>query len=214
MDLVLPYPPDLLEEDQHGDPSRLPKSVDTLFSMYLDRSDKDDKRTTERWSGERDAILIFTGLFSAALAVLISVSIQGLQQGSQDISAFYLGNIFHILANSTTSQPIVYPTRSDPPKFSPTKSAVLVNSLWFLSLLMSFTGALLAVFIQQWAQPYLQATKGRHSPRERARIRIFHAEGLKKLHLHWVTRAVPILIQVSLFLFFSGLPIFLFDVNR
>jgi hypothetical protein len=79
---------------------------------------------------------------------------------------------------------------------------------------MSFTGALLAVFIQQWAQPYLQATKGRHSPRERARIRIFHAEGLKKLHLHWVTRAVPILIQVSLFLFFSGLPIFLFDVNR
>ena len=79
---------------------------------------------------------------------------------------------------------------------------------------MSFTGALLAVFIQQWAQPYLQATQGRHSPRERARIRIFHAEGLKKLHLRWVTRAVPLLIQVSLFLFFSGLPIFLFDVNR
>ncbi|KAH9987563.1 hypothetical protein BJV77DRAFT_773392 [Russula vinacea] len=182
--------------------------------MYLDRSDKDDKTTTERWSGERDAILIFTGLFSAALAVLISVSIQGLQPGSQDISAFYLKNIFRLLANSTTSQPIIYPTPVDPPKFSPTKSAVLVNSLWFLSLLMSFTGALLAVFIQQWAQPYLQATQGRHSPRERARIRIFHAEGLKKLHLRWVTRAVPLLIQVSLFLFFSGLPIFLFDVNR
>ena len=79
---------------------------------------------------------------------------------------------------------------------------------------MSLTGALLAVFIQQWAQSYLQATQGRRSPRERARIRIYHAEGLEKLYLHWVTRAVPILIHISLFLFFSGLPIFLFSVNR
>ena len=79
---------------------------------------------------------------------------------------------------------------------------------------MSLTGALLAVFIQQWAQSYLQATQGRRSPRERARIRIYHAEGLEKLYLHWVTRAVPILIHISLFLFFSGLPIFLFNVNR
>ena len=79
---------------------------------------------------------------------------------------------------------------------------------------MSFTGALLAVFIQQWAQSYLQTTQGRHSPRKRARIRAFHAEGLEKLYLHQITRAVPILIHISLFLFFSGLPIFLFDINR
>ena len=79
---------------------------------------------------------------------------------------------------------------------------------------MSFTGALLAVFIQQWAQSYLQATQGRHSPHKRARIRTFHAEGLEKLYLHQITRAVPILIHISLFLFFSGLPIFLFDINH
>ena len=79
---------------------------------------------------------------------------------------------------------------------------------------MSLTGALLAVFIQQWAQSYLEATQGRYNPKDRARIRAFHAEGLKKLDLHRVTRAVPILIHVSLFLFFAGLPIFLFNVNR
>ena len=90
----------------------------------------------------------------------------------------------------------------------------MVNSLWFLSLVMSLTGALLAVFIQQWAQSYLEATQGRHSPRDRARIRVFHAEGLENLYLNRVTRAVPILIHISLFLFFSGLPIFLFNVNR
>ncbi|KAH9986149.1 hypothetical protein BJV77DRAFT_951326, partial [Russula vinacea] len=194
-----------------------PSSVDkseALFSMYLVRSDEDDKKITGRWKGECDAILIFTGLFSAALAVLISVSIQGLQPGPQDTPAFYLGNIYHLLANSSSSQPIIYPTPSDPPKFSAPKSAVLVNSLWFLSLLMSFTGALLAVFIQQWAQSYLQATGERHSPKDRARIRAFHARGLENLHFNRITRTVPILIHVSLFLFFSGLPVFLSNINR
>ncbi|KAH9986139.1 hypothetical protein BJV77DRAFT_85098 [Russula vinacea] len=182
--------------------------------MYLDRADEDDKKITQRWKGECDAILIFTGLFSAALAALLAVSVQGLQPGPQDSSAFYLKNIYYLLANSTSSLPIILPIPSDPPKFSPPKSAILVNSLWFLSLVMSLTGALLAVFIQQWAQSYLEATQGRHSPKERARIRVFHAEGLENLYLNRVTRAVPILIHISLFLFFSGLPIFLFNVNR
>jgi Family of unknown function (DUF6535) len=79
---------------------------------------------------------------------------------------------------------------------------------------MSLTGAFLAVFIQQWALSYLQATQGRHSPRDRARIRTHHAEGFDKLHLHRVTREVPILIHLSLSFFFSGLPVFLFNVNR
>ncbi|KAN0126379.1 hypothetical protein V8E52_000019 [Russula decolorans] len=182
--------------------------------MYLDRSDEDDRKTTERWKGECDAILIFTGLFSAALAALLSISIQGIQPSPQDTSAFYLRNIYHLLANTTSSQPIVLPTPSDPPPFSPLKSAVVVNALWFLSLSMSLTGALLAVFIQQWALSYLQVTQGRYTPRDRARIRTYHAEGLEKLYLHRVTRGVPILIHLSLFLFFSGLPVFLFNVNR
>ena len=39
-----------------------PKSVDkseALFTMYLDRSDEDDRKITERRKGECDAILIF-----------------------------------------------------------------------------------------------------------------------------------------------------------
>ena len=79
---------------------------------------------------------------------------------------------------------------------------------------MSLTGALLAVFIQQWALSYLDATQRRDSPRKRARIRAFHEEGLEKLDLNRVTRAVPILIHVSIFLFFAGLPVFLFNISR
>lgn len=79
---------------------------------------------------------------------------------------------------------------------------------------MSLTGALLAVFVQQWAHAYLQATQGRHKPRDRARICTFRAEGIDKLHLPRVTRAVPTLIHIALFLLFSGLPIFLYNLHR
>ena len=78
---------------------------------------------------------------------------------------------------------------------------------------MSLTGALLAVSIQQWAQIYLQATQRRRNPRDRARIRAFYFEGIDNWQLRRVTRAVPTLVHVSLFLFFLGLPIFLFHVN-
>ncbi|KAF8462180.1 hypothetical protein DFH94DRAFT_677506, partial [Russula ochroleuca] len=215
------YPPNPSEE--HGDPSGPQKSVDkseALFSMYLDRSDEDDKKTTEKWKGETDAILIFTGLFSAALAALLAISIQGIQSNPQDTSAFYLGNIFHLLASATT----VAPSPLSIPRFPPhlihlnflrqNMQSWLFNSLWFLSLITSLTGALIAVFIQQWAHSYLRATGERHSPKDRARIRAFHWEGLENFYLHQVTRAVPILIHGSLFLFFSGLPIFLFNINR
>ena len=45
---------------------KLPPSVDkseALFTMYLDRADEDDKKITERWKGECDAILIFVSHF-------------------------------------------------------------------------------------------------------------------------------------------------------
>ena len=84
-----------------------------------------------------------------------------------------------------------------------------------MSLVVSLTGALLAVFIRQWAQSYLDVTQleGQHSSQERAQIRTFYAEGINRLHLPWLARAVPTLIHVSLFLFFFGLPIFLFNIN-
>jgi len=205
------YPPDALDQpEETPDLSKFVDKSEGLFTMYLERSDEDDRKVTEKWKEESDAILIFTGLFSAALAALLSVSIQDLRPNSQDTSAFYLANIYHLLANTTGTQPTIISIPADPPQFSPPTYAVFVNSLWFLSLLMSLTGALLAVFIQKWAQTYLQATQKRRNPRNRARIRSFCLEGIDNWHLHRVTGSVPTLIHISLFLFFfwpSCLPI-------
>src|SRR5258708_34801453 len=152
-----------------------------------------------------------TGLFSAAVASLISVSIQDIQQNPQDTSNFYLANIYATLADPSQSNSTSLPT--SPPPFSPPTHAVWVNALWFLSLVMSLTCALLATLLQQWARRYLKLTQSRYSPHKRARIRAFLSEGVEKLLLPWTVDALPTLLHISLFLFFAGLVVFLGHVN-
>ena len=156
-----------------------------------------------------------TGLFSAAAATLVAVSVQDLKPNPQDMSAFYLASIYQILADSNGSQvliPLTLPNPSTP--FSPPTSAIWVNSLWFLSLVISLTCALLATLLQQWARRYMKVIQTRYSPHKRARIRAFFAEGVEKLHLPWAVEALPGLLHLSLFLFFAGLAVFLFNINH
>jgi hypothetical protein len=140
---------------------------------------------------------------------LITVSIQDIRQNPQDISNFYLENTYKATINPNRSSSL--PT--SPPSFSPPNYAVWVNALWFLSLAISLTCALFATFLQQWARRYLKVTRSRYSLEKRARIRAFFAEGVDKYHLPWVVETLPILLHISLFLFFAGLAVFLLNVN-
>ena len=196
--------------------------------MYLEMATEEDKKMADNWKADADGILIFvgfnllilcfspahpskTGLFSAAVASLISVSIQDIRPNPQDTSNFYLANIHQSLADpnrSTTSRSL-----PSPPTFSPPNYAVWVNALWFLSLVISITCALLATLLQQWARRYLKVTQPRYSPNKRARIRAFFAEGVEKFFLHWTVELLPTLLHVSLFLFFAGLAVFLWNIN-
>ena len=200
-----------------------------IFSMYLEMTEEEDKKMAESWKSDAEGILVFvrlhllvpffkpthesqTGLFSAAVASLISVSIQDIQQNPQDTSNFYLANIYQLLAETNQSNvSISLPT--SPPPFSPPTFAVWVNSLWFLSLAISITCALLATLLQQWARRYLKVTQTRSSLHKRARIRSFFAEGVKKSLLPLAVEALPTLIHVSLVMFFAGLAVFLWNVN-
>ncbi|KAI0301524.1 hypothetical protein B0F90DRAFT_307068 [Multifurca ochricompacta] len=160
--------------------------------MYVEMTGEEDKRMAESWKADADGILVFTGLFSASVAALVAVSVQDLKPSSQDNSAFYLANIYQLLANANGSQVSIPATLVDPSiPFSPPSHAVWVNSLWFLSLAISITCALLATLLQQWARRYIKITQPRYSPHKRARIRAFFAEGVDKLHLPWAVEALP-----------------------
>ena len=91
--------------------------------------------------------------------------------------------------------------------------AVWVNGLWFSSLVISITCAVLATLLQQWARRYLKVAYPRYSPHKRARIRAFYAKGVDRLHLPWMVELLPALLHISLFLFFSGLAVLMFNIN-
>ena len=60
----------------------------------------------------------------------------------------------------------------------------------------------------------MKLTQTRYAPHKRARIRAFFAEGVEKLRLPWAVEALPALLHLSLFLFFAGLAVYLFNINH
>ncbi|KAH9965673.1 hypothetical protein BGW80DRAFT_1447786 [Lactifluus volemus] len=188
-----------------------------LYNMYVKMTEEEDSKMTDRWQKDGDGILIFTGLFAAALAALLTVSVQDLRPNPQDTSAatFYLANIYQLLADLNVSRASILATPAQPPPFSPPRSAVWVNLLWFLSLAIALTCALLATMLQQWGRRFVTITHPpRYSQYNTAPIRAFFDNGVKKFHLRGSVEGLTALLHLSLFLFFSGLIVFLFNIDH
>ena len=80
---------------------------------------------------------------------------------------------------------------------------------------MSVSCALWATSLHQWARRYIRLTQPeRCSPEKRARMRAYFANGAEKMHISWAVEGLPTLLHLSLFLFFTGLAIFLFNVHQ
>ena len=80
---------------------------------------------------------------------------------------------------------------------------------------MSLSCALLATSLQQWARRYIRLSQpARRTPEKRARMRAYHYNGVENMHIPWAVEGLPTLLHLSLFLFFGGLAIFLFNVDE
>jgi len=117
------------------------------------------------------------------------------------------------LANGTLSDKV---SSSSLPQtnWQPPASAVWVNVLWFLSLVISLFCALLATLQQRWARRYLHLTHPQRAIHKRAFIRSFFAEGVSRFHLPLTVEAIPALLHISVFLFLAGLVISLITIHH
>ncbi|KAN0139080.1 hypothetical protein V8E53_003082 [Lactarius tabidus] len=183
-----------------------------IYTMYLEKAQEEDKRTAEGWKEEAEKVFLFTGLFSAVVATFISMSIQDIQANPQETSNFYLASIHQAITGSNLSNISLPPS---PPTFTPPTYGIWINSLWFLSLVISMTCAVLANLLQQWARKYLKVTQPRSTSSEprRARYRAFYADGVDNFLLPWVFEALPAMLHLSVFLFFAGLIVFLWNFD-
>jgi hypothetical protein len=148
------------------------------------------------------------------VGALLTVSIPDLKPNSQDTSAFYLENIYlsGIPNVSNTSNPSAL---AKPPAFSPPRYAIWVNSLWFLSLLLSLFCATAAMLFRDYGLQYISISRSsNYMLEEQARIRAIFANAIRcPDSIHGTSRG-RLLLHLSLLLFIIGAVIYLFNINR
>ncbi|KAK0464046.1 hypothetical protein IW261DRAFT_1427468 [Armillaria novae-zelandiae] len=97
-------------------------------------------------------LLISVGLFSALVMAFVVQSSQNLQPDYTAMSAsllYELVLIQHAVVNGSSVNIVTSPL--DPSiTFVPTTTDIWVNGLWFTSLFLSLTTALVAVLVKQW----------------------------------------------------------------
>ncbi|KAI9447623.1 hypothetical protein H4582DRAFT_2137289, partial [Lactarius indigo] len=182
------------------------------WSIYLAEADKHDEEIAELWRGEADSTLVFTGLFSAVVATFVNISYNDLVPGPTETTNALLERISQQLDNiSNHFQRSPLSGRSEP--FTPTAAAVRVNVTWFLSLVLSVAAALNATLFQQWSRRYLELTRRRVAPHKRARTRAYMFDGIASFKMSRAVKAMPLLLHLSIFLFFASLVDFLWQVS-
>ncbi|KAH9956428.1 hypothetical protein BC827DRAFT_1079607, partial [Russula dissimulans] len=169
----------------------------------------------KRWQKNTDSIVIFAGLFSAAVAALLALSVPDLRPNPQDTTNFYLQNINQLLANLSQSNPSIPSAVAQPPPFSPPLYSIWANIFWILSLYVNLLCAVSATILQEWILQYVMYTQQRHcSPRTRARIRALFFRSVDKLFIQSAVSMLPGFVHVAGILFVLGILAFLFNVNR
>lgn len=96
--------------------------------------------------------------------------------------------------------------------FKAAVSDIRVNVCWFASLILSLSSASFGIAVKQWLREFLAMDC--ISPQERLRIRDARIHGLADWKLFQIAAFLPILLQISLVLFFVGLCLFTAAVHR
>lgn len=96
--------------------------------------------------------------------------------------------------------------------FAPSIAAERVNVCWFASLILSLSTASFGILVKQWLREYLAVDNAK--PEERLRIRHHRFLGLKSWKLFEIAAFLPLILQLSLALFFVGLCFFTASVHR
>jgi hypothetical protein len=138
----------------------------------------------------------------------VAQTYQNLQPASVDTTNSLLIQISQQLVDPSRSP--VAATNTD---FEVKQSDLRVNTLWFVSLILSLGSSIFAIFIKQWLRSYM--TWVDVSPAQTAvTIRQYRYNAMLKWQLPGMVVVVPIQLQVALVLFGIGLVDFALGINR
>ena len=98
--------------------------------------------------------------------------------------------------------------------FSPPQHIVVVNALFYASLGVMLLAAFIAMLIKTWVREFDRGLQAMSLPEQRAKTREFRFLGMERWKLPEMVGMLPLLIQISLLLFFIGLIMFLFHISK
>ncbi|RPD73976.1 hypothetical protein L226DRAFT_426070, partial [Lentinus tigrinus ALCF2SS1-7] len=173
----------------------------------------------ERWNTELDTDLVYAALFSAILTAFNVQSYQLLQPSPQtDPTLAILQQISAQLNSFSVNPPFVNATQQafaqvniPPAVTAPAPLSIALNALWFSGLVVSLSAASVAITVKQWLHEYRAGISG--NSLEIARLRQRRLDNLMKWHVAEIVAFIPVLLQVSLVLFFAGLVILLWTLH-
>jgi len=111
-----------------------------------------------------------------------------------------------VIANGSSVNDVPSSETSGTP-FVPSSSDIWLNSLWFVSLTLSLLTAFLGVLAKQWLYQYMAVTSG--DARSCALVRQARYVGLHDWQVPELIGILPLILHLSLALFFAGLVILL-----
>jgi len=183
------------------------------------------------WAEEIDTLLVFVcatdayvpdvnltgqqaGLFSAIVTAFITESYQWLSESPEDATVKLLTEISTKLNGYTPARRLEEPLSlaTGVEQFSAPVSAIIINSLWFFSLVAALSSAFIGILVKQWLREYMRPVST--TPIDALSLRQLHYQALKDWGVVEIISLLPLLLQLSLALFLVGLLYLLWTLHN
>ncbi|CEL63370.1 hypothetical protein RSOLAG1IB_10706 [Rhizoctonia solani AG-1 IB] len=184
----------MLEPDEYG--AELTKDA-RVWKVYVKEADRWDAELVDGWN---KFLIESSGM---------------LKQDPNDVSAAALVVISHALValagnSSADLSTLSLPDQSASP-FKPPHNAVVVNTLWYLSLATSIATSFLAMLAKDWCHSFATGRAGH--PWNQAQRRQRKWMMIENWKMQELIVVLPSLIHLSLLLFAIGLCLYVWDLN-
>ncbi|KAJ7683822.1 hypothetical protein B0H14DRAFT_2165884, partial [Mycena olivaceomarginata] len=198
------YPPDRYGEEA-GNNAR-------VWKVYRDKVSERDADLVDGWNKTLDILLLFAGLFSAVTTAFVIESYRTLQP---DLTEYTANATLFAALTLAGSVNVTLPVLQLPQDFTPGSSARWINALWFTSLALALCVSLLAILVKQWLTEYNSRMLAPVASQRRWVWRhLVYNRGIDAWKLPAFISILPLILHVSLFLFLTGLVLFLWDVDK
>ncbi|EKM77029.1 hypothetical protein AGABI1DRAFT_62411, partial [Agaricus bisporus var. burnettii JB137-S8] len=180
-----------------------------ICNEVLERQDENIYRQMKE---EINFLMVVAGLFLAIVAAFTIESYKFLQEDKQDTMSELLVEVVRLL-NDTSAQ-----GKAQLPKsFAPNHHAIVVNNLWFLSMILNLIAVAIGTFCLQWISAISRGsdlTEKSIPPHKSLALRQLRREGLVGWGVLYAPEALLFIVQLSIGLFTCGLVYFLWNLNK